>query len=937
MVKFVKKWTGFLILGWVVWYGFGASFVCAESSLEEKILACHPQTELSSSQVQLLMWGAVDEAIHQANRVELKSNAKLGLKVRDQLAQELGFKDGATLYRAYAELTGLVNKDPDFDGFQESNRIRREIGDLILEGKVYEADQKISEFEESPFKNYLVSYRHTLRDEISRHSPLREENPTTHPLKRVEDPYSVVFGTPPSVLPMSLATTVATVSLGVALIPYDVLLGISAVGEGAFLIYSFGTYSMAAWVEATLLEKILLIDAACIFTALEALDGEIQTPTQAMTSLMRNFFFMLPMMRVAKAGMAVAPKATKGALTALMAVNGTSHALEGNVYQAGGSFVFAGLPYAPMPKINLPYFLISNRPIKVDLQPDTFLNRVQFNELGSTVIEPLIERPSVSVVAEMREIPLLQRNWRAYSEPNLSQPAIYVLEQNNDFGGDFIPRIMNRGWEPPGLRAVIPSARARGIPTEIPRTSGPRGFAPRNDTLEPGLQAKGELELGELIINEIPKRVGILEMPQPKNLEPLPVVESSQTSIPPVTWGGKYSPTKRIVITHYKPGSVGQNPEDISYMETVEVPKELEGVALAAYLKTLGIYLGNTEFAHDESNPAPENEAPFTIYNTDQRLRTLERRWKETDSGENEFNYVKERIRSGQLSESLREVAIVAAIQREAKDSEIVALLRQINPLHTEMVEIQLGTFQMGSGPEERQRLDVTWEDEPQHPVKISKPFDIGKTTVTNAVYELVTGERPIREQLFSELHNRRSHFEASAAPVTYVSWEDVQEKFFKRLNSIARQFNLGIEFGLPTEAEWEYAARAGSTTAFFWGDDEAQAARYAHYNMPWDTGYVHPVGELLPNTNRMHDTAGNVWEWCQDFYDANYGLTAEQLRSVVTDPVNNDNETGSSRVHRGGSWNYNAQALRSAYRSYDFPSYRHVNVGFRPVRRRIP
>ncbi|HEY7491964.1 MAG TPA: formylglycine-generating enzyme family protein, partial [Candidatus Tectomicrobia bacterium] len=154
--------------------------------------------------------------------------------------------------------------------------------------------------------------------------------------------------------------------------------------------------------------------------------------------------------------------------------------------------------------------------------------------------------------------------------------------------------------------------------------------------------------------------------------------------------------------------------------------------------------------------------------------------------------------------------------------------------------------------------------------------------------------------------------------PVENVSWENVQV-FIRELNVKEG----GTKYRLPTEAEWEYAARAGSTPAYSFGSDSSRLGEYA-----WYTGnaerQTHPVGQLKPNVWGLYDMHGNVWEWVQDWYGA-YAAEA------VTDPQGS--ASGSSRVIRGGSWFHVDWRCRSAYRRNGSPGYRIDTLGFRLLR----
>jgi formylglycine-generating enzyme required for sulfatase activity len=197
-------------------------------------------------------------------------------------------------------------------------------------------------------------------------------------------------------------------------------------------------------------------------------------------------------------------------------------------------------------------------------------------------------------------------------------------------------------------------------------------------------------------------------------------------------------------------------------------------------------------------------------------------------------------------------------------------------------------------------------DEKPMHTVRISRPFYLGKYEVTQGQWEAIMGKNPSR---FTGDPNR---------PVEQVSWEDVQE-FLQRLN--AREG--GARYRLPTEAEWEYAVRAGSTTAYSFGDSTSQLGQYAWHDGNAG-GATHPVGRLQPNAWGLHDMHGNVWEWVQDW-------KGTYPSGTVTDPTGP--QSGSYRVSRGGSWNYAARYCRSANRDDFAPAYRHFYLGFRLLR----
>jgi formylglycine-generating enzyme required for sulfatase activity len=223
------------------------------------------------------------------------------------------------------------------------------------------------------------------------------------------------------------------------------------------------------------------------------------------------------------------------------------------------------------------------------------------------------------------------------------------------------------------------------------------------------------------------------------------------------------------------------------------------------------------------------------------------------------------------------------------------------NSIGMEFVLIPAGEFLMGSDKEKDQDADD--HETPQHRVRISKPFYLGKYEVTQALWEAVMGSNP-------------GKFKGRSNPVEQVSWEDAQE-FIKRLN--AKEGHN--RYRLPTEAEWEYAARAGSTSTYSFGDDAGQLGRYAWYGENYQSGSTHPVGQKEPNAWGLYDMHGNVWEWVQDWY-------GEYPRNDVTDY--RGPSSGSYRVLRGGGWCHVAQLCRSARRDCDTPDDRDYDLGFR-------
>jgi formylglycine-generating enzyme required for sulfatase activity len=269
-----------------------------------------------------------------------------------------------------------------------------------------------------------------------------------------------------------------------------------------------------------------------------------------------------------------------------------------------------------------------------------------------------------------------------------------------------------------------------------------------------------------------------------------------------------------------------------------------------------------------------------------------------------------------------------------------------------ELVRIESGTFLMGSPEKELGR----GEDEKLHEVEITKPFYLGKYAVTRGQFQAFvheTGYKTEAEELargFSwnqakktwewskDYHWRNPGFaQTDEHPVVEVSWNDAG-KFCAWVGKKA-----GREVRLPTEAEWEYACRAGSTTRFFCGDDEEELARYANvadaafrkatdlsFGIQADDGHAFtaPVGRFPPNAWGLYDMHGNVYQWCQDRYDPDY-----YKNSPKRDPQGP--EMGARRVLRGGSWRSNPVSCRAAFRLMDEPERRSSYFGFR-IRARL-
>jgi len=234
------------------------------------------------------------------------------------------------------------------------------------------------------------------------------------------------------------------------------------------------------------------------------------------------------------------------------------------------------------------------------------------------------------------------------------------------------------------------------------------------------------------------------------------------------------------------------------------------------------------------------------------------------------------------------------------------------NSLGMEFVLIPEGEFDMGSPSREKRRK--LWES-PVHRVSIKKPFYLGRYPVTQEQWNKVMGNSP-------------SYFRGEKHPVETVSWEEAQA-FLRKLNTIENTGGRSVVYRLPTEAEWEYAARAGTTGSYFFGDDEKKLKEYAWFleNSGLET---HSVGLKKPNPWGLYDSCGNVGEWVQDEYHISYkgapsdGRAWESPFQGISTPV---------RIRRGGGWNGSAGCCRSAERLFAPQDKKLNSLGFRVVK----
>ncbi len=258
--------------------------------------------------------------------------------------------------------------------------------------------------------------------------------------------------------------------------------------------------------------------------------------------------------------------------------------------------------------------------------------------------------------------------------------------------------------------------------------------------------------------------------------------------------------------------------------------------------------------------------------------------------------------------------ALYQKVYAQQKDLSVEKMFRSPQ-ISFELVLIPPGRYLRGSPAGEKDR----YLDEQYHLVTISKAFWMSKYEITQDQWFQVTQERPWQGKQDKASTSKITKGNTSKHPASYVSWKDIESKFFSRLEE---------KFALPTEAQWEYSCRAGTTTRFYWGDDIAhqKIEDYAWYSENTEkkgNPFPQDVGQKIPNAWHLYDMSGNLYEWCQD-WRGEYPAT-EQFDP--SGPLQ-----GEERVYRGGMWFHNARFCRSAFRASYLPDYRGYYTGFRLV-----
>jgi formylglycine-generating enzyme required for sulfatase activity len=245
-----------------------------------------------------------------------------------------------------------------------------------------------------------------------------------------------------------------------------------------------------------------------------------------------------------------------------------------------------------------------------------------------------------------------------------------------------------------------------------------------------------------------------------------------------------------------------------------------------------------------------------------------------------------------------RVVRVEDRVDDETQQQAVSRLPSKTNSIGMTLVEIPAGTFVMGSHC-----------GQPNYTVQISRPFLMGATEVTNEQWLRVMGNVP-------------SEWRDPDRPVENVSWADAVT-FCRQLMTLPEERVAGMVYRLPTEAEWEYACRAGTTTRHWFGNDDSLVGNYAWLYLN-ARGTTHPVGQKNPNPWGLYDMRGNVWEWCSDWSD----VTSHTSNELVIDPQGPTYSAESKRVVRGGSLGDNPDSFCSE----SPPETRSRGIGFRVV-----
>ena len=250
--------------------------------------------------------------------------------------------------------------------------------------------------------------------------------------------------------------------------------------------------------------------------------------------------------------------------------------------------------------------------------------------------------------------------------------------------------------------------------------------------------------------------------------------------------------------------------------------------------------------------------------------------------------------------------------ETDVQDDEFDGLTFTVEGAKFKMVRVEGGTFTMGATP--KQAAQAGLDERPAHQVML-RSYYIGQAPVTQKLWQAVMGGNPC-------YHSRRNDYrDCGRRPVESVSWYDCK-RFIDRLNELLKDQLKGKRFRLPTEAEWEFAARGGNkgknNDHLYAGSDDIDQVAWYEGNSGSQT---HPVMQKQPNELGLYDMSGNVFEWCEDYW-AGYSSEPQDNPTGLA--------SGSCRVNRGGCWNGNAGACRVSYRGFGAPSGAGRSLGLR-------
>jgi len=338
----------------------------------------------------------------------------------------------------------------------------------------------------------------------------------------------------------------------------------------------------------------------------------------------------------------------------------------------------------------------------------------------------------------------------------------------------------------------------------------------------------------------------------------------------------------------------------------------------AAFLLMLSFmfYLRSQRIARDISDALSRGDyaAALEITPDNQQARVMQRNAENLASALKARNYRKalqldpgnaealsmQKTAEIQLALSNGDYATALRMDRSGAVTAMLRLSQVQNSIGVKLKLLPPGVFTMGSVSDEK-------DENPKHEVRLTKPFLIGVHEITQEQNKQVMGTNP-------------SSTKGENNPVDSVTWEDAMN-FCRKLSALPTEKAVARAYRLPTEAEWEYACRAGTRSLYSFGDDPSELGQYAWYSNNSDSR-THSVGGKKPNAWGLYDMHGNVWEWCQDWFE-NYPSGS------MMDP--RGAASGSDRIGRGGCSTFPAESCRSAYRDWDDPSERYnLSGGFR-------